>query len=124
MLVEVREFANADDGLFAPDDRAKPHLRRRTNPRLHASDLDGLDDSALCFERLENRPGLLAELLCERLKGVGPERRIDWVGEVRLLDEHQGFVAGDAARGAVGFADGLVPGCWCHDVGTAEQRGP
>ena len=75
------------------------------------------------LDLLEQRPGRVGEFVGEPLHVPGAARRVDHPGQVRLLEQDRGGVAGDTAGERVRQAERVVEGQHGHRVGAADARG-
>ncbi len=93
--------------------RSCAEVARAQGGRLAAEPLDPL----------EELPARVGEFVGEPLHVPGAARRVDHPGQVRLLDEDRGGVAGDTARERVRQAERVVEGQHGDRVGAAHSGG-
>src|ERR1700704_4769592 len=82
-----------------------PCRRSRANLPVRHAGLQTLEHPALCLETLEQTPRAYAKRIRQRFKTPGTGGGIGDPCEVRLMDENQLRVAGDAPREFIGQAE-------------------
>ena len=121
LLVEVREFRDAQDGRLARDDASEPVRPRRVQLGPGAAARQRALDATFALDVLEALPRFASQRIGDRFEVIRAARRVLDLAERALFTQHEAGVAGDAPAEGRGGAEPLVERRRRDPIGAAED---
>ena len=122
-LVFQPVFVDADNHRLAPVHHGLAPRRGFFDQALGQSGGDGFGHAAERLHLLDQRPGLVGQILRQALDIEGAGQRVHDIGDAGLVLQYQLRVAGDAGGEFGGKGDGFVEGIGVQRLRAAQHGG-